>query len=376
MFAEWDEQRGIVLIYPHYGCFTEFEELDKNLDSNKIIKKSESENSKIIENPNLDNMFKESFKEGLNSAQDTFDNLLFHITKSEKVFLIIHPDDPNIKMRVDILFQNYSHIKSNCKIFEIETNDIWARDTIAISIKNTENIKIDSKPKYLNFGFNGWGLKFKANLDNNINNKLKNILFDNLETVDIVLEGGSIDCNGNGILLTNTQCLLESNRNPSLSKNEIEKKLKKYLKLKEIIWLNHGFLKGDDTDSHIDTLARFINKNTIAYIKCEEEDDEHFRELFLMEKELEAISKKYKFNLLPLPYCNYIYNANHYPASYINFLFLNKNVILLPTYNKPTDSIAIQTIQNFLKHYKVIPIDCRSLIMGGGSLHCVSMQIY
>ena len=379
MFAEWEEQKGIVLIYPHVFC---------------------------------------DFNANLEEVQECYESLLTEILKVEPVYLILHPQDNSAKKRLQEFLTNLDTQNYPCKIFELPTNDVWARDCIALSIKKSQNKQViaqltnamlGSKIKtqklgildkiihndtsnqvlYANFGFNGWGLKYPSNFDNQINNTLHEIgLFSNMETYGMVLEGGSIDYNGNGLLLTNTQCLLEKNRNPHLSKEDIEEKLIKLLEVEKVLWLNNGFLLGDDTDGHIDTLARFINANTIAYIKCDDLNNPHFSALNAMEHELETLAKEHNLNLVPLPFCDYILTSDidsktnkeqdckYLPASYINFLFLNQKVLLVPTYNKPTDLSVLQILKKALPDYNIIGINCESLIRQHGSLHCISMQIH
>lgn len=333
MFAEWEKQRAVVLIYPHIFC--DFN--DGNLDSTQAI----------------------------------FNELISQISKVQKVFLLLHPKDTSLQAKIYSLKEKYPEVKKNCEIFNICSNDLWARDSIALSIKPSDM----GEAQYLNFTFNGWGLKFSANFDNLINYQLD--FLKNLKTMDMVLEGGSIDCNGQGLLLTNTQCLLEKNRNPHLSKEEIEAKLKKYLNISKVLWLNHGFLEGDDTDSHIDTLARFIKKDTICYIKCDDEKNIHYKELYLMEQELKNIAHSNNLKLVALPFCDYIDDDNEkLPASYVNFLFINNKTLLMPTYNRPSDFTAFNTLEKELNDYKIIGINCENLIKQHGSLHCVSMQIH
>lgn len=333
MFAEWERQRGVVLIYPHIFC--DFKDND------------------------------------LEITQGLFNELILHICRVEDVYLLLHPKDFSLREKINSIKEKHIEIKQNCKILEIATNDLWSRDSVVLSIKDSEN---ETKAHYLNFGFNGWGLKFSSNFDNLINYQLD--FLDDIKTMDMILEGGSIDCNGDGLLLTNTQCLLERNRNPHLSKEQIESKLKKYLNIYHVLWLNHGFLKGDDTDSHIDTLARFITKDMICYVKCEDRHNPHFKELDLMEKELQNIAMRFKLRLLALPFCDYIKDGECLPASYVNFLFLNNKTLLLPTYNKPSDFVAFSTLQSVLSDYNIIGINCENLILQHGSLHCVSMQIH
>ncbi|WP_238700357.1 agmatine deiminase family protein [Helicobacter jaachi] len=256
-------------------------------------------------------------------------------------------------------------------IVRVGTNDTWARDFGGISIESKHGIKM------LDFTFNGWGLKYPANKDNQITRHL--FKKDYLLNADMVLEGGSIDSNGNGILLTNTQCLLEPNRNAHLSQADIESKLKHYFNIHQILWLHYGYLAGDDTDSHIDTLARFIAPDSIAYIVCEDKQDEHFEHLARMQAELQALRQKNgePFKLIALPFTKPIFDANkeRLPASYANFLFVN-DALLVPTYSDENDERALQILQAALPKHKVVGVDCRTLILWHGSLHCISMQLY
>ncbi|MDR0540802.1 MAG: agmatine deiminase family protein [Dysgonamonadaceae bacterium] len=259
---------------------------------------------------------------------------------------------------------------------EIPSNDTWARDHGPVSIR------IDSRPSVLDFGFNGWGLKFPANLDNRITRRLyeSGIFSSNVEyhkIKDMILEGGSIESDGQGTVLTTAQCLLSPNRNEYRNTGEAEDYLKILFGARQVLWLHHGYLAGDDTDSHIDTLARFCDAETIAYVRCTDENDEHFAELSLMEKELQAFrtlaGKPYR--LIPLPMADAVYNAGErLPATYANFLIIN-GAVLMPTYDSPLDEIAKATLQTAFPDRKIIGINCLPLIKQHGSLHCVTMQI-
>ena len=166
-----------------------------------------------------------------------------------------------------------------------------------------------------------------------MNSAMKNIYLKDLESIDFVLEGGAIESNGEGIILTTSACMLNKNRNPNFDSIAITKKLNETLGATEILYLEHGYLSGDDTDSHIDTLARFVDEKTIMYIKCEDEEDEHFQELHLMEKELLSIASSHDFKLIHLPFTDAIYfKEERLPATYANFLFVN-DAILVPIYN-------------------------------------------
>ncbi len=259
-------------------------------------------------------------------------------------------------------------------IATLPTNDTWARDHSGITIE------IENKSFcLLDFVFNGWGLKFPADKDNLITSKLYELGFfrARYQHAGLVLEGGGIESDGAGTLLTTAECLLSPNRNPHLSKRQIEQKLRSLFGVERILWLNHGYLAGDDTDSHIDTLARFCNKDTICYVQCTDEDDEHYEALKKMEAELgsfkRANGKPYRLVPLPLPDAIYDQDGQRLPATYANFLIIN-GAVLLPIYDVPQDKLAIEIFQDTFPKHKIYPIHCRPLIYQHGSLHCVTMQ--
>jgi len=263
----------------------------------------------------------------------------------------------------------------NVSIHEIPTNDTWARDHSFITILSPEG------PRLLDFRFNGWGMKFPAWLDNQICRNLmkQHVLRGEYEGhLDFVLEGGSIESDGEGTILTTQQCLLAPNRNEPLNRDEIEQRLKLYLHADRILWLHHGYLAGDDTDSHIDTLVRLCPNNTIAYVKCTDMQDEHFAELRLMEEELQSLRTRegLPYYLVPLPMAAPAFDdeGQRLPATYANFLVIN-GAVLLPTYqDSKLDQMATQQLQKAFPGYEIIGIDCRPLIRQHGSLHCSTMQ--
>ncbi|MFZ4581444.1 MAG: agmatine deiminase family protein [Paludibacter sp.] len=256
---------------------------------------------------------------------------------------------------------------------EMPTNDTWARDHGGITVFE------DGKAVIYDFTFNGWGMKFAANHDNMITRKLymAGIFGESLHRncFNFILEGGSIESDGEGTLLTTTECLLSNNRN-NLSQDDMEEYLINCFGLQRVLWLEHGYLVGDDTDSHIDTLVRFCDKSTIAYIKCDDEADEHYRELKRMKKELrlfKTLEGRY-YRLIPLPMADEVYfEGERLPATYANFLIIN-GAVLVPTYNSPKDQIAIDQLQKAFPDREIIGIDCNALIKQHGSLHCVTMQ--
>jgi len=254
-------------------------------------------------------------------------------------------------------------------------NDTWARDHGAITVVK------DGKLTLYDFTFNGWGMKFAANFDNQITCSLfrngnfrSEVQYENKQ--HFVLEGGSLESDGKGTLLTTRDCLLSINRNQHLEESEIEKQLIDLFGLKQVLWLSSGYLAGDDTDSHIDTLARFCDPQTIAYVKCDDANDEHYDALSRMEQELTAFRtlKNQAYQLIPLPMADPVFDGKErLPATYANFLIIN-GAVLVPFYNSPKDKVAALQLQKAFPDRKIVGIDCSSLIKQHGSLHCVTMQ--
>lgn len=263
----------------------------------------------------------------------------------------------------------------NLTFIELPTNDTWIRDYGYISIKE------EGENKLLDFTFDGWGGKFEATLDNSVNQSLHQKGYMGttpLERIDFVLEGGSIESDGAGTVLTTTRCLCNPNRNGGLSKEAVEKTLKTTLGTQRILWLENGYLAGDDTDSHIDTLARFVNKETIVYVKCDDKEDEHYEALDTMEKELMSFrtGENKPYTLIPLPMTKTILNkaAERLPSTYANFLITN-HALIYPTYSDNNDKIVHEIFKGLFPDKEIIPIHCLKLIEQGGSLHCSTMQV-
>ena len=290
---------------------------------------------------------------------------------ADELLVIVTPSAELVQQHFDF---DITAPNSPIRIAVMLTNDTWARDFGAITvIKDGHNIPLD-------FTFNAWGMKFAANHDNLINRHLQEhrLFKNNLENhLDMVLEGGSIESDGNGTLMTTTQCLLSPNRNEQWGKTEIEHQLMKRLGAEQILWLDHGFIAGDDTDCHIDTLARFAPNNAIIYCGCNDPADEHFVELQHMKEQLASFANIYgkPFRLLELPLPDPIFDDGYrLPATYANFLITNKSV-LVPTYGQPEkDKVAMNTIQDAFPHHTIKGVDCLPLIMQHGSLHCATMQ--
>ncbi|EAL3898554.1 agmatine deiminase family protein [Campylobacter lari] len=297
------------------------------------------------------------WKPYLEEILQSYEEFVKAVANFQKV-LLIAPSEKD--------FQRFKHIK-NVDFFKCDTNDTWIRDFGAIDVCE------DDKLIGLDFTFNAWGDKFQSTLDNAVNSKLfAQKLPGKLEKIDFILEGGSIDFNGQGIMLTTSACLLNENRNSHLSKEQIEAKLKEIFGLNQIIWLNHGYIKGDDTDHHIDTLARFINEETIAYCVCKDENDEHYAPLKAMEEEL----KKTRFDLLELPLPKPLcFEGKRLGATYANFVFVNGGLIV-PTYNDENDALVLENLQKTCKDRKVVGVDARVFLRQNGSLHCSCQNRY
>lgn len=304
----------------------------------------------------------------LQEVQECFVNIAREIAKRE-LLLIVTPEPEEVKKQIAGVVN-----MANVRFFTCETNDTWARDHGAITMLD------GTKPQLLDFTFNGWGQKFAAELDNQVTRKAlkgKALNGEYVDCLDFVLEGGSIESDGMGTLLTTSECLLSPQRNPKLNKAEIEEYLKRTFHLQQVLWLDHGYLAGDDTDSHVDTLARLCPDNTIAYVKCTDEADEHYEALHAMEEQLKTFRTLggQPYRLLALPMADKaIVDGERLPATYANFLIMNE-VILYPTYNQPkNDAEAAAVLQDAFPQHQIIGIDCQALIKQHGSLHCVTMQ--
>lgn len=261
-------------------------------------------------------------------------------------------------------------------LYPCASNDSWARDHGPLTVETREGFKL------LDFQFNGWGNKFPHDLDNQIAQQLfeQNAFpYATIESQDWVLEGGSIETDGQGTLLTSSSCLLNKNRNPNLSKADIEARLMSAFGVKKINWLDHGYFAGDDTDGHIDTLARLCPNNTIVYTACDDEQDEHYAELKKMETQLQSFTNVNgePYRLLPLPWTGEVLGDEsdaRLPSTYANFLIINE-AVLVPIYDLPMDEDALEVVSQAFPGYEIFGIPCLSLIEQGGSLHCITMQI-
>ena len=297
-----------------------------------------------------------------------FVSIAQEIMKREKL-VVVCPDASEVKEQLGAFDEE------RVRFVELPTNDTWARDHGGISVFDPLG------PMVYDFVFNGWGMKFAANKDNLITRNLyqSGVFAEEIQLVNMapfVLEGGSIESDGRGTLMATAECLLSVNRNEYLQREEIEHYLKDVFGVKRILWIENGYLAGDDTDSHVDTLARFCSEDTIAYVKCEDESDEHYDELRAMEEEIKAFRQENgePYRLVPLPMADeVVWEGERLPATYANFLIIN-DAVLLPFYNSPKDEEARKALQAVFPDREVIGINCLPLIKQHGSLHCVTMQ--
>ncbi len=305
----------------------------------------------------------------LDEVTDCFKNIAAAIVR-HAALIVVTPEPEVVAARLESLPQEkITYIK-------VGTNDTWARDLGAIT-----TVGADGSFEVNDFKFNGWGLKFAANLDNLVTRKMyESGLFNGkyINRLGFVLEGGSIESDGAGTLLTTSECLLSPNRNGDLSKEEIETRLKDFFGLDRVLWLDHGSLAGDDTDSHIDTLARLAPHDTIYYVECDNPSDVNFEPLMKMKEQLTtfATADGAPYNLIGLPLPDPVFDEDgeQLPATYANFLILNK-AILLPVYGQAAkDKLAAQMLRISFPDHEIVSVDCRALIRQHGSLHCVTMQ--
>jgi agmatine deiminase len=306
----------------------------------------------------------------LHDVEPCFDAIATTISRYQHV--IIACASPNyVEKRLNVA----GAVMERVRAYKADTNDTWARDHGPITVER------DGALALLDFGFNGWGGKYPAELDDALTTALfaqKAFGDIALESVPVVLEGGSIESDGQGTILTTASCMLNVNRNGETTAPEAEFVLREHLGAQRVLWVNHGHLEGDDTDGHIDTLARFCDANTIAYVACTNKRDKHYPPLKRMEEELRAMrspsGKPYTLVPLPWPKACYDPEKNRLPATYANFLIIN-GAVLVPTYADSADEKALEIIGGCFPGREIAGIDCRPLIVQHGSLHCVTMQI-
>lgn len=292
--------------------------------------------------------------------------------------LLVSCEDEFQVQRLQRLFDHWSDTESlpgRARALHAPADDTWARDHGPITVMDK------GKPLLLDFAFNAWGGKFPWKKDNAINARLaRQGAFGGtpVRPVEMVLEGGSIETDGERTLLTTAACLLAPTRNPNMNQAAVEAQLGELLGVDRFLWLHNGYLAGDDTDSHIDTLARFCSAERICYVRCDDPADEHYPALAAMEEELQGFRQRNgePYELIPLPWPEAVFDGEgeRLPATYANFLVIN-GAVLLPVYDVPEDEAAFAAMTRCFPEHEIVPVNCRALIAQHGSLHCVTMQI-
>lgn len=341
----------------------------------------------------------------LASAEECYCNMAREVSKREDL-IIVTPEPEHVHA---MLMQTEGVDMDRIHLLEIPTNDTWARDHAFLTLetlgtsepletlepfKPSEHFETSGALTLADFCFNGWGQKFASDQDNQINKRAFAWLSSNLKGQinyadyrRIVLEGGSVESDGQGTILTTTSCLMAPNRNYYIAKEEAEQMLCQTLGAKRVLWLDNSWLDGDDTDGHIDTVARLCPDDTIVYVKCYDTADEHYTCLSAMEQELQAMrtaeGKPYRLLPVPLPapicegdFADFVEEEKEQrlPATYANFLIVN-GAVLMPTYRQPdNDEKAKNVLQQAFPYREIVGIDCSVLIRQHGSLHCITMQ--
>lgn len=300
---------------------------------------------------------------------DQYAILLGTLSKYEPV--CVNVENEAMKKFAIQTIQKNGYETNNITFYEHPTNDAWCRDHGPIFVKDSNNNKI-----ILDWQYNSWGRKYPPfDLDNAIPQKIAKALNLPFISPGIVLEGGSIEVNGMGTLLTTKACLLNKNRNPHLNQAQIENHLLKYLGATNILWLEDGIV-GDDTDGHIDDLTRFVNENTLVNIIEHNKNEENYAILKENARTLASLKDengKY-FNIVELPMPKpLVVDNTRLPASYANFLIAN-GVVLVPTFEDKNDEIALEILQKSFENRKIIGINCKAIVWGLGTIHCLSQQ--
>lgn len=329
--AEWEPQSAVLIAWPHAGT---------------------------------------DWAERLGEVEDTYIALVAAISRFEPVVICVADDDVHAYAQARLASARID--MRRVRFVDVAYDDTWLRDSGPITLRDGDGFRL------LDFRFTGWGGKFEASLDDQLIASLESSkLFSKSvrQTIDFALEGGGIETDGAGTLLTTWRCLHE--RHPDLDRDTLADRLLAYLKQNRVLWLDHGYLEGDDTDAHIDTLARFAGPDAIVYQDCNDPDDPHHVELQAMAAELSGMvqANGEPYRMFALPWPQPIVDENRrLAASYANFLIIN-GAVLMPAYGDPADVGAQAVLATAFPDREIIPVPCRPLIWQNGSLHCITMQL-
>lgn len=336
--AEWEPQSAVLIAWPHAGT---------------------------------------DWAQRLGEVEDSYIALVAAITRFEDVVICVADDD--LQTYAEARLRSGRIDLSRVRFVEVEYDDTWLRDSGPITlVTEIEAPGSDQSFVLLDFRFTGWGGKFGCSRDDQLIQRLHQAgLFRNSsrQPVDFALEGGAIETDGVDTVLTTWQCLHE--RHPQLSRETLTKKLADWLQHDQVLWLEHGALEGDDTNAHIDTLARFAAPDAIVFQACDDPADSHYSELQAMAGEIAALrtSDGKPYRLFPLPWPQPIVDGGRrLAASYANFLIVN-GAVLVPAYGDAADAGAVAVLENAFPGREIVPVPCRPLIWQNGSLHCLTMQL-
>jgi agmatine deiminase len=298
----------------------------------------------------------------LEPVRREFTTLVSTIARFEPVNLLVADDESERDARERLS-------AAAVRLYRVPHQDVWLRDSGPIFVARTEDLLL------VDWEFNGWGGKYPAALDNQIPTHIARLLGSGpLYQPGIVMEGGSLEVNGQGLALTTKQCLLAPTRNPRLGQRAIESALEQYLGIREVEWLAEG-LEGDHTDGHIDTITRFIDERTIVTSICEDTSDPNHVALADNLERLRVMADRRGFRLveLPIPTGRVEFEGERLPLTYANFYVVNGGVVV-PVYGKAEDARALEVLRPLFPNREVVPIASTALITGGGSFHCVTQQ--
>ena len=320
----------------------------------------------LIAWPNADT----DWAERLAEVEDTYIALVAAIVRFQRVIVCVADDD--VETYAEMRLRSNRIDMDRVRFVTVPYDDTWLRDSGPITLRDGDGFRL------LDFRFTGWGGKFGASDDD----QLVQRLFDSgqfrdgeRQLIDFALEGGAIDTDGDGTLLTTWQCLHE--RHPDATREELTAKLAGWLRQDRVLWLDHGALEGDDTDAHIDTLARFAPDNGIVFQACDDQADSHYADLKAMADEIAALRTKdgQPYRLFPLPWAKPIVDGGRrLAASYANFLIVN-GAVLMPAYGDAADDAAAAVLARAFPDREIVQVPCRPLIWQNGSLHCITMQL-
>jgi agmatine/peptidylarginine deiminase len=329
--AEWEPQSAVLIAWPHAGT---------------------------------------DWAERLGDVEETYVALVAAITRFQDAVICVADDD--LQTYAEARLRSNRVDMARVRFVQVEYDDTWLRDSGPISLRAGDGFRL------LDFHFTGWGGKFEASRDDQLVGALHQaglFLKSDRQDIDFALEGGAIDTDGAGTLLTTWQCLHE--RHPAIARDELTSRLAEWLRQERVLWLDHGYLEGDDTDAHVDTLARFAAPDALVFQACDDPLDSHFEELQAMAEEIAALRTPggAPYRLFPLPWPQPVRDGSRrLAASYANFLIVN-GAVLMPAYGDPADAAAAVVLEMAFPGREIVPVPCRPLIWQNGSLHCITMQL-